>query len=56
MKIELVKSTIGQLPAIRKTVRALGLRRLHQVRDVKESASVAGMLKRVGHLIKVIER
>ena len=55
LNVTLVKSTIGQKPKTRATVRSLGLRRLHQTVQHNDTPDVRGMLHRVRHLITVEE-
>lgn len=55
LKIKLVRSTIGQKPKTRATVRALGLRRIDHVRELADSPSVRGQIARVAHLVEVEE-
>ena len=50
-----VKSTIGHRAAARGTIRALGLRRLHQSVEVADTPEMRGMLRRVAFLIEVSE-
>ncbi len=56
LRITLVRSTIGCLPAHRKTVIALGLRRLGAVVEKAATPSVLGMVRTVSHLLKVEEK
>ena len=55
LKITLVKSTIGAVPKHRKTVEALGLRKLHHTVELPNNAAVNGMVNQVKHLVKVEE-
>jgi large subunit ribosomal protein L30 len=55
LKITLVKSTIGSIPKHKKTVEALGLRKLHKSVEMPDNAAVRGMVDQVRHLIKVEE-
>lgn len=55
LKITLVKSTIGAVPKNRKTVEALGLRKLNQTVEMPDNAAVRGMVHQVQHLVKVEE-
>lgn len=55
LKITLVKSTIGAIPKHRKTVEALGLRKLNKTVEMPDNESVRGMVKQVQHLVKVEE-
>ena len=53
LKITLVKSTIGAIPKHRKTVEALGLKKLNKTVEMPDNASVRGMIHQVQHLVKV---
>lgn len=55
IKITLVKSTIGAIPKHRKTVQALGLRKLHSSKIHQDNVAIRGMIKQVSHLVKVEE-
>ena len=55
LTVTLVKSTIGQKPKTRATVRSLGLRRIRQTVEHRDSPEVRGMLARVAHLVEVEE-
>jgi len=55
LKVTLVKSTIGAIPKHRKTVEALGLRKLNKTVELPDNESVRGMLWHVKHLVKVEE-
>ncbi len=55
IKVKLVKSTIGSKPKHRKTVQALGLRKLGQVVEKKDNAQMRGMIFQVKHLVQIIE-
>ncbi len=55
LKITVVRSTIRRKPAERKTIRALGLTRLHQSVKHAESPQIRGMLHKVRHLVRVEE-
>ena len=56
LKITLRKSTIGQKPKTRATVRSLGLREIRQSVEHTDSADVRGMIARVQHLVEVEEQ
>jgi large subunit ribosomal protein L30 len=47
------KSAIGYDETIKATVRSLGFRRLNQTRELPDTESVRGMLKRVSFLVAV---
>lgn len=55
LKITLVKSPIGAVPKHKKTVEALGLRKLHKTVEMPDNAAVRGMIQQVKHLVKVEE-
>ncbi|MCI8859962.1 50S ribosomal protein L30 [Lachnospiraceae bacterium 66-29] len=55
LKITLVKSTIGAVPKNRKTVEALGLRKLNHSVEMPDNPAVRGMVRQVRHLVKVEE-
>ena len=55
LKITLVKSPIGAVPKNKKTVEALGLRKLNKTVEMPDNESVRGMIRQVRHLVKVEE-
>jgi large subunit ribosomal protein L30 len=55
LKITLVKSPISSLPKHRRTIRALGLRKMHQVVEKDDNPAIRGMVRKVEHLLRVEE-
>ena len=55
LKVTLVKSAIGYSERQKKTVRALGLRRLGQTVEHTDTPAIRGMINKVSHLVKVEE-
>ena len=55
LRVTLVKSPIGYTKDQKATVRALGLRRMNQTVEHKDSPAVRGMLNKISHLIKIEE-
>ena len=55
LRITLVRSVIGSRPEQRKTVRSLGLRKLHQTVEKEKNDAIVGMVNRVSHMVKVEE-
>ena len=55
VKITLVRSPLGRKPAQRRTVAALGLRRMHQSVVKERSPALDGMIRAVSHLVRVEE-
>ncbi|MDO8531967.1 MAG: 50S ribosomal protein L30 [Dehalococcoidia bacterium] len=48
-----VKSSIGYSGEQKRTVRALGLRRLHQTVEHDDTPAMRGMVEKVKHLLRV---
>ena len=55
LKVTLVKSTIGAVPKHKKTVEAMGLRKLNKTVELPDNAATRGMIQQVQHLVKVKE-
>jgi large subunit ribosomal protein L30 len=53
VKVRLVKSTNGCKGLHRLSVKALGLRKINDVRELKDSPSVRGLINQVGYLVRV---
>ena len=55
LEITLTRSLIGTKPTQRKTVEALGLRKMHQTVEHQDNVATRGMVKKVAHLITLKE-
>ncbi len=55
LRITLLRSTIGQKPKTRATVRSLGLRKIRQSVEHPDGPGVRGMIAKVRHLVEVEE-
>lgn len=55
LKVTLVRSTIGAIPKHRKTIEALGLRKLNSSNIHQDNEAIRGMVEQVKHLVKVEE-
>ena len=55
LRVTLIKSGIGYAQDQKKTLKALGLNRLHKSVLHNDNSSVRGMLDKVRHLIRVEE-
>ena len=55
IKIKQVKSKIGYPLDQKRTLQCLGLRKISQVVEVEASPSVRGMIRKVHHLVTVVE-
>ena len=53
IKITQVKSQIRREGSQKKTLQALGLRKMNQVVEHEASASILGMVKKINHLVSV---
>jgi large subunit ribosomal protein L30 len=55
LKITLVRSPIGYSKRQKRTVEALGLRRLHQSVIQPDNPAIRGMVRKIAHLVTVEE-
>ena len=55
IKITQIKSGIDRSERQKLTLKALGLNKLHAVKEVEATPKILGMVKKVNHLIKVEE-
>ncbi len=55
IKVTQVKSQIGRLKNQKRTLEALGLRRINQTVEHEATPSVVGMVNKVSHLVSVEE-
>ncbi len=55
LKITQTKSVIGSLACHKKTVRALGLKRIRDSRVHGDTPQIRGMIQKVQHLVRVEE-
>lgn len=55
LKVTLVRSGIGRIEPQKRTIRALGLIKMHKSVIHKDTPAIRGMLLRVKHLVKVEE-
>ena len=55
IRVTLVRSPIGYSVTQKRTVKALGLRRMHQTVEHADSPSMRGMIAKVIHLVEVEE-
>lgn len=53
VRVKLIKSTNGCQERHRLSVRALGLRKINDVRELKDSPSVRGLIAKVYYLVSV---
>ncbi len=55
LKIRQVRSGIGCPVAMRETLKALGLRKMHQTVEKMDSPEIRGMIAKIPHLLEVAE-
>ena len=55
IRITQIKSGINRLEPQKRTLRALGLRRMHQTVEHEATEPILGMIRTVAHLVKVEE-
>ncbi len=55
LRIKLVRSSIGYPGRQKRTVKALGLRKLNQTVERADTASVRGMVQSIIHLVEIEE-
>jgi len=53
LKVTLVKSPNGTRGTHKATVLGLGLKRMHQTRELEDTAAVRGMINKVSYLVRV---
>lgn len=55
IKIKQIKSKIGAPIDQKRTLEALGLKKISQVVEVEDAPSTRGMIRKVHHLVTVVE-
>jgi large subunit ribosomal protein L30 len=55
IKVTQVKSVIDRPERQKKTMEALGLRKVHNTVEVEATPQILGMIRKVNHLVKVEE-
>ncbi len=53
LRVTLKRSPIGYEETQKRTVRALGLRKLHQSVEHEDNPTIRGMISKVSHLVQV---
>jgi large subunit ribosomal protein L30 len=55
IKIKLVKSPIGKPETHRKTIEALGLRKIGQVVEKNDTPQIRGMIHQVDYMVEILD-
>jgi large subunit ribosomal protein L30 len=53
LEVTLIRSGINRPETQKRTIRALGLHKMHQTRILPDNVAVRGMLRSVSHLVRV---
>ena len=53
IQVKQVKSAIGRTKTQKRTLEALGLKKLHQIVEHDNSPAILGMVRAVSHLVEV---
>lgn len=55
IRVTQIRSMIGERPIHRKTIEALGLKRIGHTREFRATPQILGMVKKVNHLVSCEE-
>jgi large subunit ribosomal protein L30 len=55
VRVTQIASTAGRKPGQKETMVGLGLKKIRQTRELEDTPSVRGMIRKVAHLIRVEE-
>lgn len=55
VKVRLVKSPIGYPKDQKAALKVLGLTKMNRVREVQDNPAVRGQIRKVSHLVEVLE-
>jgi large subunit ribosomal protein L30 len=56
IKVKQVRSAINRSARQKKTLQALGLKKMNQVVEHEATPQILGMVAKVGHMVEVIEK
>jgi large subunit ribosomal protein L30 len=51
LRVTQIKSKIGQIPSHKKTLEALGLRKIGQTKEFVDTPQIRGMISKVNHMV-----
>lgn len=55
IRVTQVKSTIGRPQSQKDTMRALGIRKMHQTVVIEAKPEMLGMVRKISHLVNIVE-
>jgi large subunit ribosomal protein L30 len=56
VRVTQIASGLGRKPGQMATLVGLGLNKMHATRELEDTPSIRGMIRKVAHLVKVEER
>ncbi len=56
IEVTLVRSGVTRPETQQRTLRGLGLTRMHRTVRLKDTPAIRGMIRKVAHLVKVVEK
>ncbi|MTI65067.1 MAG: 50S ribosomal protein L30 [Firmicutes bacterium] len=55
IKIKLNRSNIGKIKKQKRTIEALGLKKVGQIVEKQDTPQIRGMIEKVNHLVEIVE-
>jgi len=55
IQIKLIKSPIGRLEGHKRTIEALGLRKIGQIVEKEDTPQIRGMIEKVNYMVEVVK-
>lgn len=55
LKVQLVRSTAGRLNKHKRIIKSLGLRKINQVKELKDCPEIRGQIKKVEFMLRIVE-
>ncbi|MDO5028542.1 MAG: 50S ribosomal protein L30 [Bacillota bacterium] len=55
IKIKLTKSPIGKIESHKRTVKALGFRKIGQIVEKEDTPQVRGMIEKIDYMVEIVE-
>ncbi len=56
IEVTLVRSGVNRPETQQRTLRGLGLTRMHKTVKLKDTPPIRGMIRKVSHLVRVVEK
>ncbi len=55
IKVELIRSGVNRPETQQRTLRGLGLTKMHKTVTLMDTPAIRGMIRKISHLVKVVE-